>query len=185
MMKKNNIQTKNTKNSKAENKCKWSNIYYVALIPLLSIVLYLGMMVAGLIDDDVNIALSIAVLVLASGAWGACGFLFSRSRATMFASICIGNAIPLMTTVIYVILYIVSTLNGSLSLADMGSVIGGLGTGLFGFAGTLFYALAPFELEFLQVFVSFAFQIIVFVVGFSIGISRANKKAKKKTSKKK
>lgn len=185
MMKKNNIQTKNAKNSKTENQRKWSNIYYMALIPLLSIVLYLGMMVGGLIDDDVDIALSIVVLVLVSAAWGACGFLFSRSRTTMIVSICIGNAIPIVTTVIYIILYVVSTLNGSLSLANMGSVIGGLGTGLFGFAGTLFYALAPFELEFLQVFVSFAFQIIVFVVGFSIGISRVNKKAKKKTAKKK
>jgi hypothetical protein len=92
----------------------------------------------------------------------------------------IGNFLPILTTLAYLVLYIVAKFAESAVILDTASVIGALGTGVFGVVGAVFYALTPFSIELLQVFVSFIFEILVFVVGYSIGGSVYKKKKKAK-----
>ena len=161
----------------------WKNVYLLSLVPLLSIVLYLGMMVGGLVEELYLWA--VVILIAMSGIWGFVGFLFARSRVTLFHSLWIGNLIPITTTVAYFALYIICKFTESASLLDTASLIGGLGTGVFGVVGVIFFTLAPFSLELLQILISFIFQILVFVVGYSIGASRTKKTSVKKIGKKK
>lgn len=157
-----------------KEKFTWKNVYLLALVPVVSVLLYLGMLMSGLLDEIG--ALTVGFLVLMSIVWGACGFVFSRSRVTLFQSVWIGNLLPILTTAAYFILYIVYKFSESEALYDITSIIGALGTGVFGVVGAVFYALTPFSLELLQVFISFIFQILVFIVGYSIGASVGKKK---------
>ncbi|MBQ8497906.1 MAG: hypothetical protein IJ489_10710 [Clostridia bacterium] len=158
----------------------WKNVYLLALVPVVSVLLYLGMLMSGLLDT-IGV-LTVVFLVAMSIVWGACGFVFSRARVTLFHSVWIANLIPILTTAAYLILYVVYKFVESEALYNVTSIIGALGTGIFGVVGAVFYALAPFSLELLQVLISFIFQIIVFAVGYSIGASVGKKKklAKKK-----
>ena len=158
----------------------WKNVYLLALVPIVSVFLYLAMLAGGLLEEIY--IWTVVALVLMSLVWGACGFLFSRSRVTAFQAILIGNIFPILTTTAYFLLYVISKFAESEALFDIASVIGGLGTGVFGTIGNIFYVLTPFSLELLQVFVSLAFEIIVFLVGYSIGgsIGKKKKSAKKK-----
>ena len=160
----------------------WKNVYLLALIPLVSVGLYLGMLMSGLLDE-ISV-LTIVFLIAMSIVWGAGGFVFSHARVTLFHSVWIANLFPILTTASYFILYIVCKFVESDVLFDVTSIIGALGMGIFGVVGAVFYALTPFSLELLQVFISFIFQIIVFAVGYSIGAS-VGKKKKCLTQKKK
>lgn len=159
----------------------WKNVYLLALVPLVSVGLYLGMLMSGLLDE-IGV-LTIVLLVAMSIVWGACGFAFSRARVTLFHSVWIANLFPILTTAAYFILYIVYKFVESEALFDITSIIGALGMGVFGVVGAVFYALTPFSLELLQVLVSFIFQIIVFAVGYSIGASIGKKKSSAKKKK--
>ena len=170
---------------KSKEKFVFKKAYMLALVPVLSVALYLGMLAGGLLEEIY--AWTVISLIAMSVIWGACGFLFARSRVTLLQSIRIGNILPIITTVVYFVLYIVSVFGESTTLMDIASVIGALGTGVFGVAGAVFYALTPFSIELLQVFVSLALEIIVFVIGYSIGgsIGKKKKDEKKKDGKKK
>lgn len=159
-----------------KEKFVWKNVYLLALVPIVSVLLYLGMLAGGLLEEIY--VWTVVALVGMSAAWAACGFLFSRARVTLFHSVCIGNLLPILTTAVYLVLYVVCKFVESEALLNVASVIGALGTGVFGVVGAVFYALTPFSLELLQVFVSFIFQVIVFVVGYSIGASTVKKKNK-------
>lgn len=153
-------------------------VYFCAFVPIVSVLLYLGMLAGGLLEEIY--LWTVLSLILMSIGWGACGFAFARSRVTMLQSILIGNFLPILTTLAYLVLYIVAKFAESAVILDTASVIGALGTGVFGVVGAVFYALTPFSIELLQVFVSFIFEILVFVVGYSIGGSVYKKKKKAK-----
>ncbi len=167
---------------KKNNKEKFvfKKVYLLSLIPILSVALYLAMMAGGLVEE-VYLWTAIALIAM-SVAWSACGFLFARSRVTLMQSVLIANFFPILTTAAYFVLYVIGVFGESELLMNVASVIGALGTGVFGVTGVIFYALAPFSIEFLQIFLSLAVELIVFVVGYSIGGSVGKKK---KTEKKK
>ena len=161
----------------------WKNVYLLSLVPLVSIVIYLGMLM-GLTDSilyipdngfTVEAFLSMLILLAMTFVWAFCGFLFSRSRVSIFPAVIIANAIPIVTTVVYFVLYIVYKFCESDTVLGIAEVIGGLGTGIFGILSEFIYLLVPFSMTLWQVFINFAFQIIVFVVGYSIGASMRKK----------
>ncbi len=158
-------------------------VYVSACFPLISIVLYLGMMVLGLADGFNLIAL--LVFLAATAGWGFVGALLSRSRTTFTKSALIANALPILCTIVYTILYLIAKINEMepevnltgeviITTLDVAEIIGGLGTGLFGFLSTWIYPFA--DLGYFEVLLNLAYSIIAFAVGFAIGSSAKPKK---------
>jgi hypothetical protein len=164
------------KNNK--QKFVFKQVYLLSLVPVLSVFLYLGMMAGGLVEGVY--LWTVIALAAMSVAWAGCGYLFARSRITLFQSTLIANLFPILTTVAYFVLYVIGIFGESEVLMNIASIIGALGTGVFGVVGVIFFALAPFSNELLQILLSFIFNIIVFVVGYSIGGSVGKKKKAQK-----
>lgn len=166
-------------------------MYLSALIPIISIALYLGMMIAGLADAFNLIAL--VVFLAATVGWGLVGAWFAKTKNTFTKSVLIANAIPLLCAMVYVILYIIAqmtvieeevNLTGEviITLLDVAEIIGGLGTGLFGLLSTWLYAFG--DLGFFEVLINLVYSILAFAVGYALGVSfKPNKKAAAKKAK--
>lgn len=166
-------------------------MYLSALIPIISIALYLGMMIAGLADAFNLIAL--VVFLAATVGWGLVGAWFAKTKNTFTKSVLIANAIPLLCAMVYVILYIIAqmtvieeevNLTGEviITLLDVAEIIGGLGTGLFGLLSTWLYAFG--NLGFFEVLINLVYSILAFAVGYALGVSfKPNKKAAAKKAK--
>lgn len=166
-------------------------MYLSALIPIASIALYLGMMIAGFADAFNFIAL--IVFLAATVGWGAIGAWYAKTKNTFTKSVLIANAIPLLCTVVYVILYAIAqvtvieeevNLTGEviITLLDVAEIIGGLGTGLFGLLSTWIYAFV--DLGFFEVLINLVYSILAFAVGYALGVSfKPNKKAAAKKTK--
>lgn len=173
------------------NQKMFKPMYLSALIPIISIALYLGMMIAGLADAFNLIAL--VVFLAATVGWGLVGAWFAKTKNTFTKSVLIANAIPLLCAMVYVILYIIAqmtvieeevNLTGEviITLLDVAEIIGGLGTGLFGLLSTWLYAFG--DLGFFEVLINLVYSILAFAVGYALGVSfKPNKKAAAKKAK--
>lgn len=153
-------------------------VYLFALFPIASILLYLLLM---LFEQTDPLAVGgLIALVAISLAWGAAGFLFGRSRVTFGLSLFVANALPILTTAVYTVLYVIATFAESANIMNVAELIGGLGTGLFGVLGTTVFALVPFNLEvsLFEVYINLIYTLLVFSAGYAIGVSRSSRKKK-------
>jgi len=170
-----------------KNKFTFKKIYLLALVHLVSIGLYLVSM--AFCSDAIlyfveygftpEIYLALAIFLSVTALWGYCGFLFSRSKTPIGISVLIGNAIPILTTGIFLILYIIYKFNASEALLNVASLIGGLGTGAFGILGEVIFMIFADTSTLLQIFISFAACVIVFMLGYAVGgpVARKDKSA--------
>lgn len=135
-------------------------VYLLALLPVLSVGVYLLLMAFGQTEDFAILgilAFAAAVLI-----WGFAGALFA-------------NALPILSTVVYTVIYVIAKFSDSEALVNAAEIIGGLGTGVLGFFGTMLYVIIPLAL--FEVYVNLVFCVLVFSVGYAIGASgRAKKK---------
>ena len=169
-----------------KNKSVFKKVYLLSLIPLLSIALYLVSLVfcsdAILyfveygFTAEVYLALGIFLSMVAF--WAYCGFLFSRSKVALGRSVLIANALPILATGIFFVLYVVYKINGSEDLFAIAELIGGLGNGAFGILGEIIFMIFNISVLF-QVFISFGVCMVVFMLGYAIGgpIARKDKQA--------
>lgn len=168
------------------NQIKQKTVYFSALFPAISIVLYLGTMVLGLADGFNFIAL--LIFLAATVGWGATGAWFARTRNTFIKSSLIANALPILCTIVYTILYLIARINEMepeinltgeeiITLLDVAEIIGGLGTGLFGLLSTWLYNFV--DLGYFEVLANLLFSLVVFAVGFAIGSSTKSKQKNK------
>ncbi|MBQ9748767.1 MAG: hypothetical protein IJV98_08285 [Clostridia bacterium] len=155
-------------------------VYLFALFPIVSTLLYLGVMALSTTEDFSFTAIALVGFVAVTVAWGFIGALFAKSKNLLLPSTVIAHIIPLTTTVIYAVLSIISQVNESAALEDLAILIGGLGTGFFSIVGTLLYALIPLSL--FEVYINFGFSVLVFIIGYSIGASRTTSSSGKKKS---
>ena len=160
-----------------KDKFTFKKIYLLALVHLISIGLYLVSMV--FCSDAIlyfveygftaEIYLALGIFLSMTVLWAYCGFLFSRSKTPIGISVLIGNAIPILTTAIFFILYIVYKANGSEDLLSVAGLIGGLGVGSFGILGEVVFMIFADTSTLLQIFISFAACVIVFMLGYAVG----------------
>jgi hypothetical protein len=115
-----------------------------------------------------EIYLALGILIGSIALWAYCGFLFSRSKVKIGYSVLIANAIPILSTVVFFVLYIVYLSNGSESMFEIAQLIGCLGNGAFGIVSEVVYMLFSVSVL-LQVFISFGVCVIVFMLGYAIG----------------
>lgn len=171
-----------------KNKFIFKKAYLLSLVPLVSIGLYLVSMIfcsdAILYFTEYGftpaIYLALGILVANTALWAYCGFLFQRSKTNIGISVLIFNAIPILTTVAFFVLYIVYKNTASEGLYELAQLIGCLGTGAFGIISEISYMLFATSV-FMQVFISFAACILVFMMGYAIGGPiEAKKKDKEK-----
>ena len=171
-----------------KNKFTFKKVYLLSLVPLASIALYLISMIfcsdAILYFAEYGftpaVYLALGILVANIALWAYCGVLFQRSKTNIGISVLIFNAIPILTTVTYFVFYIVYQLTASEALYEAGQLIGCLGTGAFGIISEISYMLFATSV-FMQVFISFAACILVFMMGYAIGGPiEAKKKDKEK-----
>ena len=153
-------------------------VYLFALFPIVSTGLYLAVMASSTTEDFSFGAAAIIGFLAVTAAWGFVGALFARTRHLLVPSAAIAHILPILTTVAYTVLYIVSQFTESSELEDLAILIGGLGTGFFGVLGTFLYALIPLSL--FEVYINFMFSVLVFIIGFAIGASRQPVKKTKK-----
>ncbi len=170
-----------------KNKFTFKKVYLLSFVPLLSTLLYLVSIV--FCSDAIlyfveygftaEIYLALGIFFFMAALWGYCGFRFSRSKTPIGLSILIGNAIPILTTGIFFILYILNKLIGSEALLDIAGLIGGLGTGAFGILGEIIFMIFSQTSTLLQIFISFAACVIVFMLGYAVGGPIARKEKDK------
>ncbi len=151
-------------------------VYLTALFPLVSTALYLALMGLSTTEDFGFTFFGVLGFLAVTAAWGFVGSLFARTKNLMLPSVLIANAIPILTTIVYTVLYIIAQVMESESLEGIAELIGTLGTGLFGVLGTWLYALIPLYL--FEPYINFVFSILVFIVGYSIGASHIGNKKK-------
>ena len=161
-------------NTTSTKKQIFKPVYLCALFPILSTALYLLVMGTSPTEDFGVGALAIIGFIAVTAAWGYIGALFARTRNLLLPSAIIAHILPTITTVIYTVLYLIAQVNESTELEDLAVLIGGLGTGFFGFLGTLLYAIIPLSL--FEVYINFVYSILVFIIGFAIGASTIGKK---------
>lgn len=156
---------------KTTTSSKWKSVYFFALFPILSVGLYLLLMVLGQAEDFA--VGGILAFIAVTAFWGFVGSLFARARLTLGKSLFIANAIPLLTTAVYTVLYVIARFSDSEPILNAAEVIGGLGTGIFGILGTMLYAIIPVasKISLFEVYINIVFMLVVFAVGFSIGTS--------------
>ena len=160
-----------------KDKFTFKKVYLLALVHLISIGLYLVSMV--FCSDAIlyfaeygftsEIYLALGIFLSMTVLWAYCGFLFSRSKTPIGISVLIGNALPILTTAIFFVLYIVYKANGSEDLLSVAGLIGGLGVGSFGILGEVVFMIFADTSVLLQIFVSFAACVIVFMLGYAVG----------------
>ena len=75
------------------NKGSGKMVYWLALLPILSVGLYLLLMSAGQTENFA--VLGILVFLAAIGVWGICGALFARCGVMFLKSVLIANAFPI------------------------------------------------------------------------------------------
>ncbi len=159
-----------------KNKFTFKKVYLLSLMPLVSIGLYLISLIfcsdAILYFAEYGftpaVYLALGILIANIALWAYCGFLFRRSDTKIGVSTLIFNAIPILTTVVFFILHIVYKTNASEELYSVAQLIGCLGTGAFGILSEIVYMLFSTSV-FMQVFISFAACILVFMMGYAIG----------------
>lgn len=147
-------------------------VYLLALLPVLSVGVYLLLMAFGQTEDFA--VLGILTFVVAVLIWGFAGALFAKEGVSFGKSVLVANALPILCTVVYTVIYVIAKFSDSEALLNVAEIIGGLGTGVFGFFGTMLYVIVPLEL--FEVYVNLVFCILVFAVGFVIGSSKRAKK---------
>ena len=159
-----------------KNKLTFKKVYLLSLVPLVSIGLYLVSMIfcsdAILYFAEYGftpaIYLALGILIANTALWAYCGFLFQRSKTNIGTSVLIFNAIPILTTAAFLIFYIVYKTTASEALYELAQLIGCLGTGAFGIISEISYMLFTTSV-FMQIFISFAACILVFMMGYAIG----------------
>lgn len=154
----------------------FKKVSLLSLVPLLSIALYLVSMV--FCSDAIlyfpeygftsEIYLALGILLGSIALWAYCGALFSRAKVKIAYSVLIANAIPILATAVFFVLYIVYQTNGSEKIFELAQLIGCLGNGAFGIVSEVVYMLFSVSVL-LQVFISFAVCVIVFMLGYAIG----------------
>ena len=145
----------NNKNVKSSKKQIFKPVYLLALLPILSIAVYLMIMGSSNTEEFNFGAAAIISFIAFTAVWGFVGALFARTRNLLLPSAVISHIIPILTTLAYSVIYIVAQFNESTELEDLAVVIGGLGTGVFGVLGTLLYALIPLSL--FEVYINFIY----------------------------
>ncbi len=169
-----------------KNNFTFKKVYLLSLVPLLSIALYLvsiafcsdAIMYFVEYGFQPEVYLALGIFLSMAVLWAFCGFLFSRSKVSIGASVLIGNAVPILTTGIFLILYVVYKFNASEDLFAIAQVIGGLGTGTFGILSEIIFMIFSNTSVLLQVAISFAACIIFFMLGYAVGgpVARKDKK---------
>lgn len=147
-------------------------VYLLALLPILSVGVYLLLMAFGQAEDFA--VLGILTFAAAVLIWGFAGVLFAKAGISFGKSALIANALPILCTVVYTVIYVIAKFSDSEALLNAAEIIGGLGTGVFGLFGTMLYVIIPLAL--FEVYVNLVFCILVFAVGFAIGASRRARK---------
>lgn len=154
------------------NKGSGKMVYWLALLPILSVGLYLLLMSAGQTENFA--VLGILVFLAAIGVWGICGALFARCGVMFLKSVLIANAFPIFCGIVYTVLYVIAAFTGTEAVLNAAELIGGLGMGMFGFFGTTLYMVLPLSL--FEVYINLVFCLLVFGIGFAIGASRRAKR---------
>lgn len=159
-----------------KTKAKNPLVYLWTLMPIASAALFYALIA---IDFEVSFLIGpifrisvVGVLTVLAGffmTWLA-GFRFAKCGVGALKAILIGNAIPIVTTLIYTV-FVVSG-NGDV---DAGKVIAEFGNGIFSVVSLYITVLANRTFSFFEVYISFAFLIASFVVGYSVGILKNNK----------
>ena len=174
------MKNENNKNVKPAKKQIFKPVYLFALFPILSTLLYLLVMGTSTTEDFGFGAIAIIGFIAITAAWGYIGALFAKTKNLLLPSVLIAHILPIITTVIYTVLYLVSQFQESAELEDIAILIGGLGTGFFGILGTLLYAIIPLSL--FEVYINFIYGILVFIIGFAIGASHIGNKPQGKNT---
>ena len=160
-----------------KNKSIFKKVYLLSLIPLLSIAIYL-ISIAFCSDAILyfkeygfqpEVYLALFLFLAMAVLWSYCGSRFSRAKVSIGLSVLIANAIPILTTAVFFVLYIMNEFNPSENLFAAAQLIGGLGTGTFGILGEIVFAFAHTISALLQVAISFAACIIFFMLGYAVG----------------
>ena len=170
-----------------KNKFEFKKVYLLSLIPVLSIALYLVSIVfcsdAILYFADYGfqpeVYLALGIFFGMAVLWAYCGFRFSRAKVSIVTSVLVGNAIPILTTGIFLVLYVVYKANASEDILAIAELIGGLGTGTFGILGEIIFMIFSKTSTLLQVAIAFSACMISFLLGYVIGgpVARKDKKA--------
>ena len=159
-----------------KTKTKNPLVYLWALLPIAGAALFYALIA---IDFEVSFLIGpifrisvVGVLVVLAGFFvtGLAGFRFAKNGVGALKAILIGNAIPILTTLVYTV-FVVSG-NGDV---DAGKVIAEFGNGIFSVVSLYITVLANRTFSFFEVYLSFAFLIASFVVGYSVGILKNNK----------
>lgn len=155
---------------------KWKWAYLFSAFPIVSIGMYLLLMMFGQTED---FALGgILAFVIVTVIWGFAGSSFARAKMTIGKAILFANIVPLLSTFVYTILYVVARFSESEAILSIAEVIGGLGTGVLGVIGTMLYALIPVasQLSLFEVYINIVYSLIVFVIGFAVGTPNGKRK---------
>lgn len=170
-----------------KNQFTFKKVYLLSLVPLLSSALYLvsiafcsdAIMYFPEYGFTPQVYLALGILLSVTALWAYCGFLFSRSKVAIGVSVLIANAIPILTTGIFLVLYFIYKANASEELLAIAELIGGLGTGAFGILSEIIFMIFSKTSVLLQVSISFAACVIVFMLGYAVGgpVERKDKKA--------
>ncbi|MBR7083358.1 MAG: hypothetical protein IKI51_04985 [Clostridia bacterium] len=153
-----------------------AKVYLWALLPLASAALFYALIA---IDFEVSFLIGpifrisvVGVLAVLAGffATGLAGFRFAKNGVGALKAILVGNAIPILATLVYTA-FVVSG-NGDV---DAGKVIAEFGNGIFSVVSLYVTVLTNMTFSFFEVYISFAFLIATFVVGYSVGILKNNK----------
>ena len=162
-------------------------VWFLALIPVLSSVLFL-VLLADLIpfikvevfytNSSGELAWhtsAILMLLLTMLAWGACGFLYGYFRAKMSVAVLTAHAFPFIGAVVYTVCVLGAyfVMDGNLVLSQQftnTALYASISMGMFSYIDSFIYGF--FSLGNFGVYLDLVFMVFTFVSGYTIGKSK-------------
>lgn len=177
------------KGNKMKKEKKFNVAYLTALVPLISIAIYLALLM--LPDKFIKLGsiaiwnpigqqnvseLSLMSIIIVAGAiyaWGACGAFAARRRAGILSATLIAHIIPIISLVAYTVLKLITAFGGGSAAGNTADVFA-LGFGIFNIVGSIIYQVVAVNV--IEVLVDAAVMAGTFMIGYSIGTGKKNNK---------
>lgn len=159
---------------------KFNPAYLIALVPLISCVLYLLLFMLKvsfsigafpvIAPIDGFSLFGLVVLAVAVIGWGFCGRYAARSGISAVKSAIIAHIFPIAGFLAYAVFSVIVLFGGNEALKEAADMFAGLSCGLFSIAGTYLFAIVPLNIT--EIVLDLALMFGSFFVGYGTGVEK-------------
>lgn len=116
---------------------------------------------------------SLFVLILFTCLWGLIGYLCAKARLTIFKSIIVCHAFPILMLLAHLFFNLLYIETQNETLKEYTYLFGGVACNFISILGTFLYSVLPINI--IEPVIDLAFMIVAFIIGFALRSQKVNK----------